>query len=174
VRQEDPKKNGCPLDRDQDGIVDADDACPLAPGVRDPDPRRNGCPPDRDGDGIVDADDACPRERGPRDPDPKKNGCPTLVRVTELIREEVVDIERPLAPPVEDPRDRITRHLRERFASDQRQRATVASAWLDRRSADSPARPLRSIDNGSGRILPLEWTESVRRSRSDNSNTSTG
>jgi OOP family OmpA-OmpF porin len=83
VRQQDPKKNGCPLDRDDDGIIDAEDACPLAAGVRDPDPKKNGCPPDRDGDGIIDAEDACPRERGPRDPDPKKNGCPTLVRVTE-------------------------------------------------------------------------------------------
>jgi outer membrane protein OmpA-like peptidoglycan-associated protein len=83
VRQDDPRKNGCPLDRDGDAITDGEDACPLVPGVRDPDPKKNGCPSDRDGDGIVDAEDACPRERGPRDSDPEKNGCPTLVRVTE-------------------------------------------------------------------------------------------
>ncbi len=65
-----------PTDRDGDGIVDADDACPLVSGVRQKDPRKNGCPLDRDEDGIVDADDACPLAPGVRDPDPRKNGCP--------------------------------------------------------------------------------------------------
>jgi len=70
------------LDRDGDGIVDTDDACPDVPGVADPDPAKNGCPPppppppDRDGDGILDVDDACPDVPGVADPDPKKNGCP--------------------------------------------------------------------------------------------------
>jgi outer membrane protein OmpA-like peptidoglycan-associated protein len=66
------------LDRDGDGILDAEDACPDVKGVRDPDPKKNGCPPpsDRDGDGIVDEVDACPDVKGVADPDPKKNGCP--------------------------------------------------------------------------------------------------
>jgi outer membrane protein OmpA-like peptidoglycan-associated protein len=69
------------LDRDGDGILDKDDACPDVPGVRDPDPEKNGCPPppppaDRDGDGILDKDDACPDVKGVPDPDPAKNGCP--------------------------------------------------------------------------------------------------
>ena len=65
-----------PSDRDQDGIVDAKDACPDDKGVADPDPKKNGCPPDRDEDGILDADDACPDFKGPRTEDPKTNGCP--------------------------------------------------------------------------------------------------
>jgi OOP family OmpA-OmpF porin len=70
------------LDRDGDGIPDAQDACPDVPGVADPDPEKNGCPPppppppDRDHDGILDVDDACPDVPGVADPDPKKNGCP--------------------------------------------------------------------------------------------------
>ena len=66
-------------DRDGDGILDPDDACPDTPGVKSDDPKKNGCPAgpgDRDNDGIVDADDACPDEPGVADPDPKKNGCP--------------------------------------------------------------------------------------------------
>jgi len=44
VPNADPAKNGCPSDRDGDGIVDAEDACPDEPGPRDPDPKKNGCP----------------------------------------------------------------------------------------------------------------------------------
>jgi len=42
-----------PSDRDKDGIVDAEDACPDTPGVKTDDPKTNGCPPpppDRDED----------------------------------------------------------------------------------------------------------------------------
>jgi outer membrane protein OmpA-like peptidoglycan-associated protein len=79
VRTDDPKTNGCPPappDRDQDGIVDAEDACPDVPGVKTDDPKTNGCPPDRDHDGIVDAEDACPDTPGVKTDDPKTNGCP--------------------------------------------------------------------------------------------------
>ncbi len=90
----------CPaLDRDGDGIANADDACPTEPGVaafqgcpdRDPDRDRvlnpgdkcpndagpesnDGCPlpVDTDGDGVVDAKDACPKVMGPKD----NKGCP--------------------------------------------------------------------------------------------------
>jgi OOP family OmpA-OmpF porin len=68
-----------PADRDGDGILDREDACPDQPGVRTDDPKTNGCPPppaDRDGDGIVDDKDACPDEPGVASPDPAKNGCP--------------------------------------------------------------------------------------------------
>jgi outer membrane protein OmpA-like peptidoglycan-associated protein len=34
-----------PPDRDEDGIIDAEDACPAIPGVRTDDPTTNGCPP---------------------------------------------------------------------------------------------------------------------------------
>ena len=68
-----------PSDRDNDGIIDEQDACPDVPGVRTDDPRTNGCPPppaDRDRDGILDAEDACPDTPGVRTQDPKTNGCP--------------------------------------------------------------------------------------------------
>jgi outer membrane protein OmpA-like peptidoglycan-associated protein len=67
-----------PPDRDHDGILDADDACPDVPGVQTDDPKTNGCPPpnDRDHDGIVDEQDACPDEAGVKTDDAKTNGCP--------------------------------------------------------------------------------------------------
>jgi outer membrane protein OmpA-like peptidoglycan-associated protein len=66
-----------PKDRDKDGVLDQDDACPAVPGPRTADPKTNGCPPaDRDKDGVVDAEDACPDVYGARTSDPKTNGCP--------------------------------------------------------------------------------------------------
>lgn len=55
------------LDRDGDGILDADDKCPDVPGLAS----LQGCP-DRDGDGIADADDKCPDVAGLA----KYEGCP--------------------------------------------------------------------------------------------------
>ncbi len=70
-----PKK-----DRDGDGILDDEDACPDVKGVRTDDPKTNGCPPagdpDRDKDGILNEKDACPDTPGVPNADPKKNGCP--------------------------------------------------------------------------------------------------
>lgn len=67
-------------DRDLDGILDLDDACPDVKGVVNADPKLNGCPHeepvDTDHDGIFDPDDACPDVKGIADQDPKKNGCP--------------------------------------------------------------------------------------------------
>jgi len=65
-------------DRDHDGILDRDDACPDVPGVASAEAAKNGCPlpPDRDHDGIPDASDACPDVPGVADPDPRWNGCP--------------------------------------------------------------------------------------------------
>ena len=67
-----------PKDRDKDGILDPEDACPDVPGVRTDDPKTNGCPApaDRDGDTILDPDDACPDTPGVKTDDPKTNGCP--------------------------------------------------------------------------------------------------
>ena len=70
-------------DRDHDGILDKDDACPDVPGVPEPDPKKNGWPqaggPRRR---------RHPRQRGrlprrarrARPPIPKKNGWPRGVR----------------------------------------------------------------------------------------------
>ena len=65
-----------PSDRDHDGIVDTEDACPDVPGVRTDDPKTNGCPSDRDHDGIPDTVDACPDVPWPGEHDPTKNGVP--------------------------------------------------------------------------------------------------
>jgi OOP family OmpA-OmpF porin len=54
-------------DRDDDGIIDAEDACPDVAGLA----AFQGCP-DTDGDGIQDSADSCPEEAGT----PEMNGCP--------------------------------------------------------------------------------------------------
>jgi outer membrane protein OmpA-like peptidoglycan-associated protein len=94
VKSDDLEKNGCPPDRDGDGILDDDDACPDEKGEKNEDPKKNGCPPpkDSDGDGIVDPEDACPNAAGPRNEDPKKHGCPEAriekgqIRIIEQVK----------------------------------------------------------------------------------------
>ena len=54
-------------DRDGDGIIDKNDACPDVKGPAS----LNGCP-DTDGDGIIDRDDQCPTEFGTA----ALSGCP--------------------------------------------------------------------------------------------------
>jgi outer membrane protein OmpA-like peptidoglycan-associated protein len=78
-------------DRDHDGILDSDDACPNVPGVASPDPRENGCPSrvDTDLDGILDAVDACPTVPGVPSEDPAKNGCPVGDRDQDGVIEEL-------------------------------------------------------------------------------------
>ncbi len=65
--------DGCPRrDTDGDGFLDRDDACPKEPGVA-PD----GCPPpDQDGDGILDPDDACVTEPETKNGYQDEDGCP--------------------------------------------------------------------------------------------------
>ena len=58
-------------DRDKDGILDKDDACPDTPGIPSTDPQFNGCP-DTDGDGVFDKVDQCPDVAGPAE----NKGCP--------------------------------------------------------------------------------------------------
>ena len=55
------------LDRDNDGVLDADDKCPDVAGLAS----LQGCP-DKDADGIADADDKCPDVAGTA----KYQGCP--------------------------------------------------------------------------------------------------
>jgi OOP family OmpA-OmpF porin len=89
-------------DRDHDGILDKDDACPDEPGVRSDDPKKNGCPlRDRDRDTILDEDDACPDEPGVRSDDPAKNGCPIRDRDGDRILD--VDDACPDLPGVANP-----------------------------------------------------------------------
>ena len=65
-----PEYDGSPIpDTDGDGILDPDDKCVDVPGV----PEYDGCPiPDTDGDGIFDPDDKCVDEPGV----PEYDGCP--------------------------------------------------------------------------------------------------
>ena len=89
--------HGCP-DKDKDGVVDPDDACPNLPGsplnggcpIDEKDTDRDGVPdvedycvflrgsvqfhgcPDSDKDGVSDIDDDCPYLKGPK----SNNGCP--------------------------------------------------------------------------------------------------
>ena len=60
-------------DDDGDGVVNADDACPMDAEDVDDFQDDDGCPDlDNDGDGIADIDDACPDEPGDAD----HGGCP--------------------------------------------------------------------------------------------------
>ncbi len=68
------------LDRDNDGILDADDKCPDVPGIA----ALQGCP-DRDGDGIADADDKCPDVAGTA----KYQGCPIPDTDADGINDEL-------------------------------------------------------------------------------------
>ncbi|HKY39351.1 MAG TPA: OmpA family protein [Polyangiaceae bacterium] len=79
-----------PSDRDKDGILDRNDACPDEPGVESDDPKKHGCPlpGDKDGDGILDLDDACPDEAGVASDDPEKNGCPRRDKDKDSVFDE--------------------------------------------------------------------------------------
>ena len=79
------------LDRDRDGVVDSEDACPDEPGLAVSDAAKNGCPDDEfktaapadgDGDGIADQADTCPNLLGDASDNPSKNGCPAEVSVS--------------------------------------------------------------------------------------------
>jgi OOP family OmpA-OmpF porin len=60
-----------PTDRDNDGVLDADDECIDVPGPAE----NNGCPwPDQDNDGVIDPEDACPMVPGPAE----NRGCPVV------------------------------------------------------------------------------------------------
>lgn len=63
------KTRGCP-DRDGDSVIDSQDKCPDVPGERE----LAGCPEekDSDGDGVLDAKDKCPDVAGK----PELDGCP--------------------------------------------------------------------------------------------------
>jgi outer membrane protein OmpA-like peptidoglycan-associated protein len=66
-----------PKDRDDDGILDANDACPDDPEDRDGFQDKDGCPdPDNDGDKILDALDSCPNEPEDFDGFEDQDGCP--------------------------------------------------------------------------------------------------
>ena len=66
-----------PQDRDRDGIVDNNDACPTEPEDKDGFDDRDGCPdPDNDDDGILDVDDECPDRPETLNGVEDEDGCP--------------------------------------------------------------------------------------------------
>ena len=66
-----PIYQGKPKDKDGDGIVNKEDACPETFGPIE----NNGCPwPDTDGDTVLDNEDQCPEEAG----EVSNNGCPWI------------------------------------------------------------------------------------------------
>lgn len=64
-----------PRDRDHDGVLDVEDACPDVAGIGSRERRFNGCR-DRDRDGVFDDIDACVDVAGVSTMDPTRNGCP--------------------------------------------------------------------------------------------------
>lgn len=85
-----PKEsNGCP-DTDKDGVADNTDRCPLEPGVAN----LFGCPiKDADGDGIYDDKDDCVDVPGI----PKFNGCPDTDKDGVMDKEDECPEERGLS-----------------------------------------------------------------------------
>jgi OOP family OmpA-OmpF porin len=66
-----------PDDRDEDGIPDADDACPEEAELVNDLEDEDGCPePDADDDGLLGALDKCPEEAEDRDGFEDDDGCP--------------------------------------------------------------------------------------------------
>ena len=68
-------------DNDQDGLLDADDECPLVPEDRDGDADADGCPEstncfNADRDGVLDWNDVCPEAPEDRDGVEDDDGCP--------------------------------------------------------------------------------------------------
>jgi len=91
-----------PDDRDGDGILDPDDACPDDPEDFDAYEDEDGCPEDQDsdGDGITDASDACVVEPEDQDGYLDRDGCPEpdndldgIVDVTDRCADEPEDID---------------------------------------------------------------------------------
>lgn len=80
-------------DRDADGILDVDDACPDEKGVRTGNPATHGCPPpaDRDKDGVPDAVDLCPDTPQGKKPDSQRPGCPFVEQMRDRDADGIFD-----------------------------------------------------------------------------------
>jgi hypothetical protein len=81
-------EDGCPdPDNDRDGVLDAQDQCPLEPGP--PGGKVPGCPlKDRDLDGVPDPLDRCPAGAEDRDAFEDEDGCPDPDNDGDAIRDE--------------------------------------------------------------------------------------
>lgn len=70
-----------PMDSDNDGIIDAYDACPNVKGLFS----ANGCP-DSDNDGVIDSEDKCPNTPGIV----SEKGCPKIDAETKKVFDEAL------------------------------------------------------------------------------------
>ncbi len=78
-----------PRDRDRDGVVDDDDACPDKAEDLDGFQDSDGCPdPDNDEDGFLDSVDKCPDDAEDRDGFEDSDGCPELDNDKDGIPDE--------------------------------------------------------------------------------------
>lgn len=80
-------------DRDGDGILDAEDACPDVKGIRTGIAATHGCPPpqDRDRDGVPDEADLCPDTHKGATPDPQRLGCPMAAPELDRDADGILD-----------------------------------------------------------------------------------
>ncbi len=81
-------------DRDGDGIMDDQDACPDDPEDKDGFEDSDGCPePDNDEDGILDVDDRCPNVAEDKDGDEDRDGCPEGDKIKDRDGDGIPDSE---------------------------------------------------------------------------------
>jgi OmpA-OmpF porin, OOP family len=180
--------DGCPVDTDSDGIVDAADACPDVAGLKSEDPKKNGCPidPDMDKDGILNTEDACPEVSGPKNADKEKNGCPMaalqngVIKIREQIKfktgsaeidggKETQDVlqavYKVLAEHAEVKHMRIEGHTDNKGVAKANQklsgdRAAAVLKWLTKKSID--ASRLSSVGVGQDKPVAPNTTEDGR------------
>ncbi|MGK0357933.1 MAG: outer membrane protein OmpA-like peptidoglycan-associated protein [Bradymonadia bacterium] len=90
-----------PKDTDGDGLMDADDQCPLEPEDKDGFEDAEGCPdPDNDKDTILDVNDKCPMDPEDIDTFEDADGCPDPDNDKDLILD--VNDKCPLDPEDKD------------------------------------------------------------------------
>lgn len=78
-------------DRDRDGVLDVDDACPLEPEDRDGFLDGDGCPdPDNDQDTVPDTVDLCPLDAEPLNGIRDDDGCPDDLRA--VLRDDRIHV----------------------------------------------------------------------------------
>jgi outer membrane protein OmpA-like peptidoglycan-associated protein len=152
VATKDPKTAGCPSDRDKDGILDADDACPDNAGPPDRDPRKNGCPMAYVKEGQIRILEAIEFVKNSAELDPGRDT--VLEAVTRVLREHP-----------EIPRIRIEGHTDNQGSTDgnlavSKKRARAVMTWLVKHGVaaarlDSqgygPARPISDNATDEGR-----------------------
>lgn len=95
-------------DRDGDGIIDTEDACPDEPEDFDDFEDDDGCPdPDNDKDGILDVDDNCPNTPEDFDGYEDEDGCPegTMVSLDVVDKKtgEPLEVARIVVTPEDGP-----------------------------------------------------------------------